>query len=260
MNYSQKKVKMKCFKFRKWIHLYRDGELSSVEAARLKRHVEKCPTCAEEFLHIQNLIFMTDELRRHAPELHAPEEMTQDIMHSIGPTKTLTAHESESNFWDRIFSFLLLPKIRFGFALMTLLLFGLFFIQESLTYYQISRLEVKMQNKADNQVIVQTILPGTKEATRFFLYVKRNLSVKQMKTVVQLVENELDTLRLNPFNPVSQTYINLQIVRGVLREYSDVLGVNIADGVDPTEIAALIRNRNDILQKFRLSINEEVDR
>ena len=55
-----------------------------------------------------------------------------------------------------------------------------------------------------------------------------------------------------------QSYENLQITNRLLDECSVILGITVKDGVDPTEISKMLKNRKKIVIRFRQYLREEV--
>ena len=89
---------------------------------------------------------------------------------------------------------------------------------------------------------------NTKE--KFLLQLQKNSPKKYNFSVISDLENEWEFVINNRLIPMVQSYENLQITNRLLDECSVILGITIKDGVDPTEISKMVKNRNKIVIRF----------
>lgn len=249
---------MKCKKYQKLLYLYRQGELSPAEQTRLNFHIEKCEDCRGDMLKIKEMDQQIAIFRKTESGLSEPEMLIAHIMGSIDRAPSAPPANRLGNVVDRLLNWLATPGVRIGFAVLTIFITGSFFIQESMIFYRITQLEDKMAGHSENHVIAKSYLPGTSTAAHLYLHLQKGVSFKEIRFLLRDLENELEFVTRNKLIPMVQSYENLQITNRLLDECSGILGITLNDGVDPTEISKMVKNRKKIVIRFRQYLRREV--
>jgi len=166
---------MNCKRNQKWLHLYREGELSGRRAKSLNRHIERCPECAAVRKRIARMEATVGRIRVNAPQSEHPEMIRNRIMDAIAslPRDSRRAETSVAQNdglnpkWksDRFGRFALgilfhARRIRFGLAIAAAMIVLVFFVQESMILSRISRLEDRMSTVAMNPAAATPMRSG----------------------------------------------------------------------------------------------------
>ncbi len=140
---------MNCKKYMKWLHLYREGELTAQQNEKLLLHVKECPSCTALKIEIEETRGIISRAQESQPRLSDPGLLTADIMRSI---RRIEHYPSKPN---KILDFLSIPKVRLALAGFVTVLVGFFFIQEFLVLYRVSKLEERMAQQSWGQERIQ---------------------------------------------------------------------------------------------------------
>ncbi|MBN2612292.1 MAG: zf-HC2 domain-containing protein [Bacteroidales bacterium] len=74
---------MNCHTSKKYLYLFREGELSKTEKAALTRHLKDCNTCRMFAEKTQGFEYYLNSLQSFEPQLTNPEKLTEEIMQNI---------------------------------------------------------------------------------------------------------------------------------------------------------------------------------
>lgn len=149
---------IKCKRYKEWLHLNREGELTPRQWSKLERHLSQCSSCAEEKRNIVSTDQIIHAVRGHEPVHSNPTELTHHIMvaidHSDGHI-TGAALEKQTSHW---LDWLYRPKVRLAMAGIVLLLLGTFIFQGTLILHRLQRLEQKMGRQTETPFSLDTFL------------------------------------------------------------------------------------------------------
>jgi hypothetical protein len=132
------------------MHLNRPGELSPVQAEALERHLKRCPACAAVQGAVNKMEGLLATARLEVPHLADPARLAERIDSAVGNARresadrTFSRAGSARGFLQVIDGLLRHESARPVFAIATVLIAGVFFIQEATVLKRVSRLEKRM--------------------------------------------------------------------------------------------------------------------
>jgi|GEM_PF-6922780 len=106
--------------FEKWLHLYREGELSPGQTRRLERHLAGCAACRAQKETLVQMASMAAEARGISPALPHGALLTQSVLHRLADATPAP------DFWARLAA----PGIRLAAAAVLIVIMGGYLIQE----------------------------------------------------------------------------------------------------------------------------------
>jgi hypothetical protein len=135
---------MKCARVKRWLHFFRQEELSLRQKQAMEKHLEICASCRALSREIQRLSASIDAVRKAVPDLDDSYVVTDRIMSAI------EQHEryDHSNTRFQFLQWMSKPRVRLAWGCLLLFNMAVFFIQEIQITNRISTLEQKMKRTA----------------------------------------------------------------------------------------------------------------
>jgi len=130
---------MNCRTCRKRLYLYGEGEITPSQQQQVEQHLKTCPQCRTLAERIGVFWKSVAEFSKSdMPELNEPESLTDQILRTIRH-RGIPRPGSRHRIW------LCRPKIRRVMGLTLLVLVSAMFIQETLIFHRVARLENKIE-------------------------------------------------------------------------------------------------------------------
>ena len=225
-------MKMSCKKYQKNIYLYKEGELSTKEKQKLEMHLSQCPDCSKE---AENVISDFSKLSNLKVKLEFTDfsNVLNDIERSIRFEQNLKT-PSKKKFINDMLEKISIPKTRFVFSAIAVLLMMVLVAQEVFVLSRISTLENRMSEHK------------TKTQNLSHLEFAKFLSPNQDQVTVdkQTLENILES------------YTDLQLTNKILlealRKAVPELDEDFIDnGIDQEEMKKLLDKKDIIYSLIR---------
>jgi len=181
---------MKHQKWIKYIHLLRRDELDSQEQQALDAHLNDCPNCRSVFEQLQlDWVSVIGELSE-APEISAPETLTDSIMDKLEVQPVRAKANQRSQLFDGLFN----ANVRLGLQVATLALLAIFLVEQYEVTNSVRRLEVQLRDQVrySSQASV-SILPE-RYKLRLLKSIKNQLNKRELSS--HRIEMMLNNLRL----------------------------------------------------------------
>ncbi len=225
---------MKCKKCKKWLLLYRAGELSPRQREKLHIHMQQCPSCQAK----QEVMEEYHELlkqAKHEPHLPHPQVLTAAIMQSV---HSQSAREQRLSTLPTKTKFLTNHPARFSLAGLLIIVIGVFVLQEILILKRLHHLERRMKTQEQRTISAQDDI------------------------LIRLLRSELESGNEDKILVDRQTFLQLlsavahntspaKIEKLLLSEPLELQNITFSNGLDRSEIAALLAHRQDILKKLK---------
>lgn len=240
---------MNCKKFEKYLYLWKPGELSENEARQLKSHLDHCPYCRG----IRNQLLAQSEFINRMSESSpptAPDRMKDQIMQ-------VTRQSGEGRVKKMVTPLLLSGRRVSGTAaallLAIVLIAGAFFILEVKSMIRISRLEQQMRTQARAHSPGNasrrrafaggpvSVSAGIRHLTGRYEYLLENADEEQ----IVVNRGELSQLLNRYLNVTRENRILLNLI---IRQFPELEGMSLNDGLTAGEIKALIKKKDSIIQ------------
>ncbi|MFO7658456.1 MAG: zf-HC2 domain-containing protein [Bacteroidales bacterium] len=152
---------MNCNTAKKYLYLFREGELSETEKSRLAAHLKNCYRCRMLAEEISEFACELDELCISGPQLKNQERFTDDIMEKI-------VHTKKNHFHGSVI-FLRTPAIKVAASVLIILQVALFAYQRHYINHSLVRLSVGNQINQSQNDVRQTLNASCIEETRIIL-------------------------------------------------------------------------------------------
>jgi hypothetical protein len=136
---------MKCQKIEKLLYLYRECELTTAELGVLNDHLMTCSSCRILRRRLENEPKIILQARKNEPVLQNVKELKKDVLRKI--------LRSESRASDYFFEFLSRRRVRLAFVGVLSVIVLSFFVQEFYLVSRISRLESRLAQQSDQDVL-----------------------------------------------------------------------------------------------------------
>lgn len=132
---------MSCERYQRLLHLNRPGEISTLEADELRRHLRSCEQCSLELQRIQRADGFLDRLEAFSPAPTNPDKLTADILRRVRAESTT---RQSQNLLDRFLNFFLIPSVRYASVSIVVLITITFMTQLLVMMNSIAGLEQRM--------------------------------------------------------------------------------------------------------------------
>lgn len=149
---------MKCKHYQKWLHLNRDGELTSRQSAKLERHLRHCRSCADEKSGIERVDRFIHAAGTVVSVPSEPQVLTRRIMAAVERSDRNAVVPRFEKGVSRWFDWFYVPRVRFALTGVVVLLLGVFIFQGTMILHRLHRLEQKMARRTGTPVSTDTLL------------------------------------------------------------------------------------------------------
>ncbi len=239
---------MNCGKYRKWLYLYRPGELSEKHRKKLGVHISRCEACEHLAAQLTELEGDLKDVRGPVAS-HTEPDLTRKILESVKILeKGKTRRESGSQttrFSPDYRGSVLVPAL-------ALVLFLGFLLQESWIQLRVARLEKRIGNRIPvesykgDSAIPESLPYHLIEKT--LSYRKSLLPARGISGETVIVRKDLLLDFLSSYERLEETNRIYEKIFGIL---APVLGeVKLEDGLSEKEIEFLLKNRTRIVSEI----------
>ncbi len=242
---------MKCNDYQKWLHLNRDGELTSRQSAKLERHLRHCRSCADEKRRIEKADRFIHAAGTVVPRPSEPEALTLRIMDAIEHPRgavDMTRPGRESNRW---LDWFYVPRIRFAAAGIAVFILGVFLFQGAMILHRIGRLEEKMTRRQEAPVSAGTIFSKrTARAAAARVLEQADLACERLPDDDDLVVIRKSTLRKMLRSLTKSQRGDERIIEQLLRELRLFNEIDVEKGIRKRELKKIVEKKKDILNQM----------
>jgi hypothetical protein len=225
-------MKMRCKDYQKYIYLFKEGELSAKEKRTLDIHLKKCVECSKEAELIVADFSKLNRLKENQ-EFIESHTVLNDIENSIRNNQNFNPLGIKEYF-ENILERISIPKTRFVFSAIVVLLMIVLVAQEVSVLTRITLLEKKMSEDK-----VET----------------RDLSPLALSTFVSSNQDKV-TVDRQTLETILESYTDLQLTNKILldalRKAVPDLDKNFIDnGLDQEEMKKLLDKKDVIYSLIR---------
>lgn len=173
---------MMCNTYKKWIHLYRKGELEAQEKFRLGKHLQSCAECRQLLQEINKL----DEFRTELKTIHIqlPDNLSSRITRTIYRSREGTRAASALPWYVR-------PKLQFSMVMLSVLLLSAFFAERLQLYYQLSALENKLSKQVDTGAKHPYNITTENDYKKWLPLLRKSLGPERTDETLITIENKI---------------------------------------------------------------------
>lgn len=235
-----------CGKINKLIYLYREDELAPPEKEQLLNHIRQCPVCSSEFnqaVKFRNMVSTAVE--------EIPGYTFNTDMESI--FSAIEKKESNSGYLDKILDIFYKPEMRLALGVSVLLIMGIFFIQSSLTFSDISRLQSKMNSISEKSTAASVIRTDlfTDRISQIYSFLKGDKRFMELSGDLIIVDRNLIKNYLRVYNQLMNMYNSdprefSKKYPGISRYFSEEIDATMTENILKDEV--LLRDLNNILE------------
>lgn len=133
---------MNCQTCQKWLHLYKDEELTSHQKRLVEKHCDQCADCQKIMHQIVRMDKSVSKVSQNTPTLKKPELFTDQVMQAVRQDSI----KNRSAFHFNWLYFLNRPSMRLAFGCALLLITTFFFYQEVTIMHRVTILEGKIES------------------------------------------------------------------------------------------------------------------
>ena len=242
---------MKCKDYHLWLHLNRDGELTSRQAVKLERHLRRCSSCALEKSAIEKADRLIQLARAAVPQPPEPEELTNRIMNSIEPSMKAARSPSFAKQGNRWFDWFYIPKVRLAMMGIAVVMLGVFIFQGALILHRIGRLEEKMARQPEAPVSTETILSKRMTHARIARILEQaDLIYENLPGDDDRVVIRKRTLRRLLRLLVKPPQGNEKLIEQLLLQISLLDEIDIENGIEKRELRKIVEKKKAILKEM----------
>ena len=162
--------KMNCRKAKKYIYLFRDGELSQKEKKQLEQHLKNCQSCSHLFNDLNEFKRIIVENEDADELIENPEKLTNSILNAID--------EADSKKSLKIISITSHPVFRVAASFLIILQITLFFSQQ--TYIDNSVADLYIRLNSDKSIKNTNVINSNSEC------------IEQSRTIVASLYGDVD--------------------------------------------------------------------
>jgi len=201
------------------LHLNRPGELSEREQKRLARHLASCGPCRELQKELQASRNTLTTLKNIEPPV--PGTLNAEILAAVR-----RADSRRESFPA--------PRFRTALAGITLLLIGLFLVQQIVILQKVALLEESMARRPGPLTTKNPILPMA----------LANMTQKMKEEPITISRDRLKAL-IKAYKKTQKE--NKMLIRLLRKTYPGFQNLDFQDGLDSGEIEYLLKNRERVL-------------
>ena len=132
---------MNCRTCQKWLHLYGEGELSSLRRRKIDHHLQLCPRCQKVAERIELFKQSITSFNKTTSEMDQPELLANQVMDSIQLHEKKSLQRSGLDQW----MWLSRPAIQMAMVCFLFIFISSLFIQETVVLNRVANLEKKIE-------------------------------------------------------------------------------------------------------------------
>ncbi|MBD3383347.1 hypothetical protein GF407_00345 [candidate division KSB1 bacterium] len=138
-NSHQMRSTMTCHPYKKWLYLYRSGELNEQEKFRLAKHLQVCAGCRKEAEKTRQLDAFRTELKNRSIDI--PENMSINIGRATGRVSAARQTEHSPPWYSR-------AKLQVALLTISVILISAYAAERLEFHYRLLALESRMDEQA----------------------------------------------------------------------------------------------------------------
>jgi hypothetical protein len=177
-----------CNTYKKWIHLYRDGELEAQEKFRLRKHLQSCADCRQLLQDINKLDDFRTELQKIPVQL--PENLSSRISRAIYQSLVRTRPVSALPWYVR-------PKLQLSMVMLSVLLLSAFLAERLQLYYQLSALETRLAEQVNTGAKHPYNITAESDYDKWLSLLRKSLGPERTEKTLISIEKKLDQGQLD---------------------------------------------------------------
>lgn len=219
---------MKCKKYKEWLYLYRDNELSPAQQRKLELHLKECLICRAEKQSIKRTANLVHLVKKEDPVLADPESLTLSVLNRVASRPSLEPAPASSVWGGKIF---LRPAMRIAMSVTIMLILSIFAVQTTVLLKRVANLERRLAE--------QTIDPQGLDIT---------------PAMLNGFGDEFALLKTGAYGTLIRQQHHLTTGRAVgywrriQREIPEMQAISLNDGLSKHEMLLLLKKREDILE------------
>ncbi|MBN2029627.1 zf-HC2 domain-containing protein [bacterium] len=132
---------MNCRTCQKWLHLYGEGELSSLQRRKIIHHLQSCSRCQSVSERIELFKQSVGTFNKTTPEMDQLEFSMNQVMDSIQRHEKKSRQRSGLDRW----MWLTRPAVQMATVCLLFIMISSFFVQESVMINRVANLEGKIE-------------------------------------------------------------------------------------------------------------------
>lgn len=239
---------MGCRYTEKWLYLYREGELTPGQKAKLESHMRQCRRCMAFRKDLDVTEKGVRELRERSPSLKDPGSFTVQVMEAVTGVSA-TSHPVRRVQGEGRGAFR--PLIRFALAGAVLLILSLFGVQQFWIFSKITRLEQKLAYLSiDTQpearpLAAEEMFGRIGRGALFYDVLQSTRIMRAAGDNVVIQKSDLDRF-LFSYRLLQEDH--LKLLNAIRKMSPDLVNIRWEDGFSWDELTTLSSHQADIIR------------